>query len=177
MSIPLLISQTRPQNTYWALKSPMYARIFYGICVALNLFVSSAIVARIYMMRQKVKKLQADFYLGFVTILVESGAFFTLWGLTYVILMAGDIDEKEIFLLPYTQILGITRMLIILRMAQGRAWSLELARTISGGASEWQSSLTHSIPLYDVPASAHSSLPQQRLNSKRETYEFDLSDL
>ncbi|KAG5635949.1 hypothetical protein H0H81_009574 [Sphagnurus paluster] len=170
MSIPLLISQTRPENTYWALKSPMYARIFYGICVALNLFVSGAIAARIYLMRQKVKQvmgeLHANFYTGFVTILVESGALFTLWGLVYVIMLAGDIVEKETFLLPYTQILGITRMLIILRMAQDRAWSLQLAQAIASEASEWQPTSTHNIPLHDVPASSEGS-PQKKCRESK----------
>ncbi|KAG5634044.1 hypothetical protein H0H81_003648 [Sphagnurus paluster] len=157
MSIPLLISQSRPQNMYLAMKSILYGKIFYGICVALNLFVSTAIAARIYMMRQRVKKimgqLHAEFYTGYVTILVESGALFTLWGMIYVILLARNSPEKQTFLLPYTQILGITRMLIILRMAQDRAWSLELSAAIAGETSDWQASSTHSIPLHDVPAS------------------------
>lgn len=67
------------------------------------------ISARIYMMRKRVEsvmgKLHADFYTSPVTIFVESGAFFTVWAITNVIVSARNSDRKEIFLLPYTYIL------------------------------------------------------------------------
>ncbi|KAG6864267.1 hypothetical protein C0991_010985 [Blastosporella zonata] len=165
MSIPLLITQTRPSDTSWGAKSAVYSTAFYSLCVSLNLFVSIAISIRLYWMRQKVEtimgKLHASFYTGFVTIIVESGAFFTIWGLTYVILMSRDSVAKDTFLLPYTHVLAITRMLIVLRMAQDRAWSKQLVTATTGGILDWQVSSTHSIPLHDVPASSISSLPRK----------------
>ncbi|RDB18736.1 hypothetical protein Hypma_014681 [Hypsizygus marmoreus] len=165
MSIPLLISQTRPKDTGLAAKSPIFSTVFYSLCVSLNLFVTIMISARLYMMRKKVEtimgKLHASFYTGFTTILVESGAFFTIWALTYVILMSLRSPMKEVFLLPYTHVLGITRMLIVLRMAQDRAWSKELATATASGVLDWQVSSTHSIPLHDVPASSEASLPRK----------------
>ncbi|KAF8056577.1 hypothetical protein FPV67DRAFT_642566 [Lyophyllum atratum] len=169
MSVPLLVSQTKPPTSEWVARIPLYTKAFYSLCVSLNLFVTFAISLRIYWMRQKVEnvmgKLHASFYTGFVTILVESGAFFTIWALTYVILMASGNVAKDTFLLPYTHVLGITRMLIVLRMAQDRAWSTELATAISGGVLDWQVSSTHSIPLHDVPASSAASLPRKYQDS------------
>ncbi|KAF8067458.1 hypothetical protein FPV67DRAFT_1763807 [Lyophyllum atratum] len=142
MSVPLLVSQTKPPTSEWVARIPLYTKAFYSLCV-----------------ENVMGKLHASFYTGFVTILVESGAFFTIWALTYVILMASGNVAKDTFLLPYTHVLGITRMLIVLRMAQDRAWSPELATAISGGVLDWQVSSTHSIPLHDVPASSAASLP------------------
>jgi len=162
MSIPLLIAQTRPFDGIWQAKSQLYSTVFYSLCVSLNLFASSAIALRLYLMRHKVEqimgRLHASFYTGYSTILVESGAFFTLWGLVYVILMSRHSHLKETFLLPYTQVLSLTRMLIVLRMAQDRAWSLDLTRALEHGVLDWQVSSTHSIPLHDVPASTVTSL-------------------
>ncbi|KAG6819845.1 hypothetical protein H0H93_008048 [Arthromyces matolae] len=167
MSIPLLISQTRSVNTVWATKTLLYSTTFYSLCVSLNLFVSFAIAVRLFWARPKVEaimgKLHASFYTGFVTIIVESGALFTIWGLTYVILMSRGSNARDTFLLPYTHVLAITRMLIVLRMAQDRAWSKELASATVGGVMDWQVSSTHSIPLHDVPPSTVSmnSLPRK----------------
>ncbi|GLB39394.1 hypothetical protein LshimejAT787_0605560 [Lyophyllum shimeji] len=165
MSIPLLVSQTRPEDSWWATKSQLYAVTFYSLCVSLNIFVTVAISLRIYLIREKVGtimgKLHASFYTGFVTIVVESGAFFTIWALVYVILMSRESVAGDTFLLPYTHVLGITRMLIILRMAQDRAWSKELVTATASGVMDWQVSSTHSIPLHDVPASSATSLARK----------------
>jgi len=162
MSVPLLISQTRPADTWWATRTHLYSTTFYALCVSLNLFVSIAISLRIYMMRRKVEavmgKLHASFYSGYITMIVESGAFFTLWGLTYIILMSRNNSSQNTFLLPYTEVLGITRMLIVLRMSQDRAWSKELTAAITGGVVDWQVSSTYSMPLHDIPASSEASL-------------------
>jgi len=159
MSVPLLISQTRPKDTWWAIKLPIYSHTFYTLCVALNIFITCAICLRIYMMRQKMEtvmgKLHASFYTGVVTMVVESGAFFTIWSIAYVVLSYCDSVATVTFLYPYTHVLAITRMLIVLRMAQDRAWSEELVTaTCGGGMLDWQPYATHSIPLHDVPASS-----------------------
>ncbi|KAG6889606.1 hypothetical protein C0995_016132 [Termitomyces sp. Mi166 len=172
MSIPLLIAQTRPSDTWWAAQTQLYSTIFYSLCVSLNLFVSIAVALRLFWIRQKVEeimgKLHASFYTGFVTIIVESGAFFTIWGLTYVVLMSRNSNASLTFLLPYTHVLAITRMLIALRMAQDRAWSKELASATAGGILDWQVTSTHSIPLHDVPASSTS------MNSMARKYQESL---
>ncbi|KAG5725222.1 hypothetical protein E4T56_gene10131 [Termitomyces sp. T112] len=167
MSIPLLISETRPADTWWTTQTTLYSTVFYSLCVSLNLFVSIGIAFRLFRMRPKVEqimgKLHASFYTGFVTIIVESGAFFTIWGLTYVILMSRNSTASSTFLLPYPHVLAITRMLIVLRMAQDRAWSKELASATAGGILDWQVSSTHSIPLHNVPPSSTSmnSMPRK----------------
>lgn len=109
MSIPLLISAIRPNDPIWRDRSTVYSTGFYSLCVSLNLYFTIMISARIYMMRKRVEsvmgKLHADFYTGPVTIFVESGAFFTVWAITNVVVSARNSNRKHIFLLPYTYIL------------------------------------------------------------------------
>lgn len=60
---------------------------------------------------------------------------------------------------------GITRMLIILRMAQNRAWNKDIVTASARGVLDWQVSSSHSIPLHDVPPAsvsvANVKLPQK----------------
>jgi hypothetical protein len=111
MSIPLLISVTRPneQTMIWRDKSVTYSTVFYALCLSLNLFVTTMIAVRIYMLRKQVEtvagKLHADFYTSFVTIFVESGAFFTAWTMTHVIMSARKNNHVEILLLPNPYVL------------------------------------------------------------------------
>lgn len=43
-------------------------------------------------------------------------------------------------------------MLIILRIAQDRAWSKDLVTATTRGVLDWQVSSTHSVPLHDDPS-------------------------
>jgi len=154
MSIPLLIIDT-DTNPNAATKTRLYGNIFYGLCVALNIMVSFLITLRLVTMRKKLEvalgRLHASFYTSVFTILVESGAFFTLWGIVYVAARSQDHWSQDVFLQPYSYIISITRMLIVLRMAQNRAWSKDIVTAASTGIMDWQVSSTHSIPLHDAP--------------------------
>jgi hypothetical protein len=62
---------------------------------------------------------------------------------------------------PFEQ--SITRMLIILRMAQDQAWSKDLVAATDRGVLDWQVSSTHSVPLHDIPAT---SISMSSFNTK-----------
>ncbi|KAF8882394.1 hypothetical protein BD779DRAFT_927297 [Infundibulicybe gibba] len=158
LSIPMLISETRPNDTFWASKFDTYSTAFYALCVSFNGLVTILIAVRLIMMRKRVTSilgmLGASFYTSPVTTFVESGAFFSLWSLTYVLTKTQNSYTQAIFLQPYVHIQSITRMLIVLRMAQNRAWSSDLVTATTGGNLDWQVASTHSIPLYEIPAAS-----------------------
>ncbi|TFK39178.1 hypothetical protein BDQ12DRAFT_604405 [Crucibulum laeve] len=159
MSVPLLIAQIHPQNSNWAAHSLTYGTIFYALCFSLNTIFSTLICVRLYMMRPKVEhvlgKLHASFYTSWITMFVESGAFFTVWSMCYVISLARNSWIQEVFLQPYPYMLSLTRILIILRMAQDRAWSEDIVTATITGVLDWQVSSSNSLPLHDVPAASH----------------------
>ncbi|KAF9467150.1 hypothetical protein BDZ94DRAFT_1156726 [Collybia nuda] len=170
MSIPLLIAYIRPLDPKWKLVVDDYATAYYSLNVAFNIFVAFMICARFYMMRRKLETvmggLHAAFYTSTVTMFVESGGFFTVWATAYLVLRSRGTVVREVFLLPYTHILSITRMLIILRMAENRAWSKDLVAATDRGVLDWQVSSTHSVPLHDIPGSSMTSFNNKTLPRK-----------
>jgi len=167
ISVPLLISQTRLNDIVWQSHSLIYKTIFYSLSVSLNLVITILICLRIFIMRDKAEKvlgkLQASFYNSSITMFVESGAFFTIWSVIYLIALQSDSWAQDVFLQPYSYILAITRMLIIMRMARDRAWSKDIIVAAVDGELDWQISSTNSMALHNVfePPSPRQMLPEK----------------
>ncbi|KAF8062265.1 hypothetical protein FPV67DRAFT_1672741 [Lyophyllum atratum] len=155
ISIPLLIVHIRPSDLT---SSGTYGLSYHSLTMAFNIYVTALICLRLHMMRSKLEavagRLHASFYTSTITMFVESGGFFTLWIMVYLILRSRGSLVQDVFLLPYTYTLGITRILVILRMAQDRAWSKDLVVATDRGVLEWEISSTHSVPLHDIPSSS-----------------------
>lgn len=156
MSVPLLISKTLGMRS----NMPIYRTAYYSICASLNLVLTILICIRIFMIRDKAEKvlgkLQASFYYSSITLFVESGAFFTIWSVVYLVALQRDSWVQDIFLLPFTYILAITRMFIIIRMARDRAWSKDIIAATRDGELDWQISSAISMPpqnVFDPPPS------------------------
>jgi len=139
ISIPLLISRIRPNDIAWQTHLMI---IYHSLSVSLNLVFTILICVRIFIMRDKavkaLGKLQASFYSSSVTTFVESGGFFTIWSTVYLIALLSDSWVEEVFLQPYSYIFVITRMLIIMRMAQDCAWSKDIIVAAVDGELDWQ---------------------------------------
>jgi len=167
ISVPLLISQTRPNDMAWQSHSLTYKTIFYSLSASLNLVFTILICLRIFIMRDKavrvLGKLQASFYNCSITMFVESGGFFTVWSAVYLIALQSESWFQDVFLQPFSYILAITRMLIIMRMARDRAWSKDIIAAAMDGELDWQISSTNSMALHNVfePPSPQQILPQK----------------
>ncbi|KAH9475897.1 hypothetical protein JR316_0011458 [Psilocybe cubensis] len=145
MAFPHLLTMIRTNPD-----KDLYGFIFYGLCVGLNTMVTIMICVRLFMMRHKAEmvlgNLQASLYNSCISIFVESGAFFSLWSLVYLSLRAKNSWAQDIFFQPYSFILALTRMLIILRMAQDRAWTREIITAADNGILDWEVSSVNSLP-------------------------------
>jgi len=168
MSIPLLISHTHPNSLQPHAEA--LEVVFHSLCFTLNLVFTSLISVRIYMLRHKAEmvlgRLQASLYNSAITMFVESGAFFTLWSFAYLIMLVRKCWTQDILLQPYSYIIvsqlscwaftnfiligwftqALTRMLIVLRMAQDRAWSTDIINAADHGVLDWQVSSINSLP-------------------------------
>jgi len=144
LSIPVFISVTRPDDPL--VHTAAYTTAFYCLCLGLNAFTTTLICIRLYRMRHKAERvlgrLQASLYNSAITMFVESGAFFTIWSLLYVVTKTRGSWVQEVFLQPYSYVIALTRMLIILRMAQDRAWSKDIITAADNGVLDWQVSST-----------------------------------
>ncbi|KXN82297.1 hypothetical protein AN958_02729 [Leucoagaricus sp. SymC.cos] len=154
MSIPVIIADTRLDQARWEPKSHRYGIVFHTLCVALNLLISLLITVKLLTMRKKLEialgKLNAYFYTSKFTILVESGAFATLWGIVYLATLAQKHWSQAAFLQPYYYVIALTRMIIVLKMAQNQAWSRDIVSAASHGVMDWEVSSSHTISV-EVP--------------------------
>jgi len=167
LSIPILLGQTGADGISTT-RTRRYMLVFYCLCLGMNIFLSVAICARLYMIRKRAERvlgtLQASLYNSSITMFVESGSFFTLWSMAYVISNVTDSWVQDIFLQPYSYIIAVTRMLIILRMAQGRAWTREIITAADDGVMDWQVSSSSSGPI-DMQEEAQQRLPKKFLEN------------
>lgn len=104
MAFPHLLSMIKNNSN-----TDLYGFIFYGLCVFLNVMVTILITLRLFMMRHKAEmvlgNLQASLYNSCISVFVESGAFFSIWSLTYLILKANGSWAQDIFFQPYSFVL------------------------------------------------------------------------
>lgn len=171
ISVPFLVAQISPRSPISHVAAIGIS--YHSLTLAFNIYVSFMIWFQISSMRKHLEtvsgRLHASLYTSIVTMFIESGSFFTIWITVYLALLARGSFVRYVFLLPYIYTLvralwinrivryfsnksaqGITRMFIILRMAQDRAWSKDLVMATSRGVLEWQVSSTRSVPLHDA---------------------------
>jgi len=148
MAIPYLIADTHI-NSHWNLNSDLYGMIFHTLCVAMNILASVLITVRLVMLRKKLQialgRLSASFYTSKFTVLVESGSFATIWGIVYLASRARHHWTENAFLQPYYYVIAMTRMLIMLRMAQNRAWTRDIVIAANTGVMDWEVSSERSM--------------------------------
>ncbi|XP_006463551.1 hypothetical protein AGABI2DRAFT_194342 [Agaricus bisporus var. bisporus H97] len=154
LSIPLIIADSKLNEIRWALRSHLYAVIFHSLCVSLNIMCSVMITVRLVTMRKKLEvalgRLHASFYTSFFSIIVESGAFATLWGIVFLSTLTARHWSRSAFSQPYYYIIAITRMLIILKMAQNKAWCRDIVSAAEAGVLEWEVTSAHTLELEDA---------------------------
>ncbi|KAG6907045.1 hypothetical protein DXG01_010816 [Tephrocybe rancida] len=168
----VLIARPKRGITFWAVVAysviifppatlaigpPDYMSVTYhSLTLAFNIYATLMISLRLRMLRPRLEevagKLHASFYTSTITTFVESGGFFTIWIMAYLIVRSQSSLNQNLLFFPLPLIQGVTRMLIVLRVAQDRAWSRDLVKSIHRGTLDWQVATTQSIPLHDVPS-------------------------
>ncbi|TFK27354.1 hypothetical protein FA15DRAFT_666414 [Coprinopsis marcescibilis] len=153
-SIPFIILTAKPDDPYWGPQTRVFKMANFSLFVAANLMFTTLIAVRLYTLREKVEhvlgKLQSVPYTSMSTIFVESGALLTLWSIVHLALFVLREPVAEVFQQPLIYLNAITRLLIVLRMAQNRAWCRDIITASATGILDWQVSSSHSIPLHDT---------------------------
>ncbi|KAJ2922463.1 hypothetical protein H1R20_g14636, partial [Candolleomyces eurysporus] len=147
ISIPFLVALSRPHDPEWSTRVKLFSISYSALAVSFNLLVTILISVRLLMLRRKIEqvlgKVQAMYYNCYATIFVECGAFLSLWITFYVIVLARGSWIQDAISLPTAYVSAITRILIIIRMAQNNAWSRDLIVASSNGVLDWQVSSAH----------------------------------
>ncbi|KAJ7769392.1 hypothetical protein B0H16DRAFT_1452588 [Mycena metata] len=136
-SIALFISIARHRDTFWSEKSMQFGLAYWSLSIALNIILTLSIVARIWLVRRQVHALAGDsprhsaiHYVSIAAMLIESAALYATWSMVFLICYARNTPLQNLLLPPLGQVQGIAPLLILFRVAQGRAWSQD-TRTVT----------------------------------------------
>ncbi|KAF9527837.1 hypothetical protein CPB83DRAFT_767901 [Crepidotus variabilis] len=132
LSIFLMVRITQPGITLWTKISINIATPYWAISIALNVLITAFISARLLYMRHTLRKLlsvNGKEYLSITAMLVESAALYSINGLVFLIGYSNG-STLHLALATLGQSQSIAPLLIILRVAEGRAWSNETARDL-----------------------------------------------
>jgi len=129
MSISLLVAMTRPDATFWTAASVNFGLAYWSLSVSLNIILTVLIVVRLLSARNAVRKAlgrqHSEMYTSLAALLVESASLYSVTGLVFIITYARGSYVQNLVLPPLGQVQGIAPLLIILRFAEGKAWSRE----------------------------------------------------
>ncbi|KAF8641523.1 hypothetical protein AX16_009901 [Volvariella volvacea WC 439] len=160
-SISLLVAMTRPTASFWSERAVRFGIAYWSLSISLNIILTLAISGRLLYVQNRIKRAlgveHSQMYTSIASMLVESAALYTIWGLVFLICYARNTPFQNIVLPPLGQVQGIAPVLILLRVAQGRAWTKET--TFTSMTTQWRvkqpthiSSTTGSMPLSELTA-------------------------
>ncbi|KZV91470.1 hypothetical protein EXIGLDRAFT_750135 [Exidia glandulosa HHB12029] len=149
IGITIINILTHPGQTIHAQTAADLLTAYFTISVAFNVLLTVAIVTKLLIARKRLGKYLGDglgTYVSVSAMLIESAALYSSIGIILVVVHGIKSPVQNLVLPTLSQVQSIAPLLIIMRVAQGRAWSAETgarvgaARTssfaFSTGASE-----------------------------------------
>ncbi|KAJ2924818.1 hypothetical protein H1R20_g12292, partial [Candolleomyces eurysporus] len=165
LSLGMLTYTFKPEEGFFGPTTIKIGTAYWSLSIGMNIIITTAIAGRLLKMRAQVRKLlgpnHASPYTSVVSMLVESAAIYTSWAIMFLVPFARE-DTFQNFVLPSLgQVQGIAPLLIIFRVAQGKAWTSSTATatlSMKGSSSThkpvvWTNNTsrgTESYPLSDV---------------------------
>ncbi|KAF9463671.1 hypothetical protein BDZ94DRAFT_1163508 [Collybia nuda] len=131
LSCILITMLNQPTLTLWSTISFQLALSYWSISIAFNVLVTILISVRLLIMRSRSKHIQgpdsSSPYITVSAMLVESAFIYSSTGLAFLISYAINSPVQNLFLPLLGQVQSIAPLLIILRVAEGTAWSRNTA--------------------------------------------------
>ncbi|KAF7329189.1 hypothetical protein MKEN_00179500 [Mycena kentingensis (nom. inval.)] len=139
-SIGLVISSFQLTDSFWAIQSVRWGTAYWSLSIALNLLLTTGIVVRISLLRVRIRRSlgaqHADRYFGIVAMMIESASLYAVFGVGFLVAYARASVVQNLVFPVLGQVQGIAPMLILARVAEGRAWSQSVIQnTGPGGGS------------------------------------------
>ncbi|EPQ52515.1 hypothetical protein GLOTRDRAFT_140238 [Gloeophyllum trabeum ATCC 11539] len=110
---------------------------YLSISVSLNIIYTILVVGRLIAMRNQIKHVLGEehsrTYTSIAAMIVESASMYTVLGILFIAAFAKGSDLSNLIFLSISHVQGIAQLLIIRRVATGRAYSHDL--TTSGSPS------------------------------------------
>ncbi|OBZ66765.1 hypothetical protein A0H81_13075 [Grifola frondosa] len=149
----------QPETGFWARKSINIGIPYTSITMAFNVLVTVMIVLRLAIMRARIRKVlgpaAATPYISVIAMLVESAFMYSALGIVVSVTYGMGSVIESLFLNLFGQMTSIAPFMIILRVANGHAYSKETAAAVT--ASMQFASTTSGAPFDSTDASSRRS--------------------
>ncbi|KAJ7744019.1 hypothetical protein DFH07DRAFT_978699 [Mycena maculata] len=166
-----LIVTTVTTNPVLAEKSVQFGIAYWSLSISLNIVLTMSIVGRLLFVRRHAHGTgHTAQYVSIAAMLIESAALYAIWSTVFLICYVRQSPLENILLPAQGQIQGIAPLLILFRVAQGRAWSQHTLDTTTQGGGR-----SRGIPLSDFAATSASRGTQGdlKVNMTTETSQWD----
>lgn len=121
----VIVMLSRPGMTLWSHISVQLFTAYWAISIAFNILLTVGIVALLIVTRRRVGKhvISSTPYLSVSAILIESAVLYSACGIAFIVAYGVNSPVQNLILPTLAQVQSIAPLLIIMRVAQGRAWS------------------------------------------------------
>ncbi|EPQ55666.1 hypothetical protein GLOTRDRAFT_10171, partial [Gloeophyllum trabeum ATCC 11539] len=127
MGILLMFDESRPGASIWQASSVNIVLAYYSTSLALNIFLTILILVRLLLHRRAVinalGRSHSAQYTSTAAMLVESAALYAICSILFLVPYVVNHPLQGIFMQVLSQVQIIAPLLIIYRVATGRAWS------------------------------------------------------
>lgn len=166
----LFFMLSSPGQTIWSTFS--FFTAYWSISVGFNIIVTLAIVARLLIMRRRIGKVMpttASPYVSISAMLIESAFLYSAAGVIFIVTYGLNSPVQNLVLPTLAQIESIAPLLIIMRVAQGQAWTADTATRVtdSGFAFRKNTSISLGTKAQQADAYALSSVPAASVFSSK----------
>ncbi|KAJ7708216.1 hypothetical protein B0H17DRAFT_1273970 [Mycena rosella] len=177
--ILLIISSTKPDDPFWSADSVQFGTAYWSLSIALNILLTISIVIRIWFVRRQIRTLlgtqHSGQYISIAAMLIESAALYAVWSTVFLVSYARQSPLENILLPAQGQIQVIAPLLILFRVAQGRAWSRNTLYTTKGSSGS-----NHGIQMSDFTArgggeASYGTQQELKVNMTTDTIQSDPS--
>ncbi|KAJ7239567.1 hypothetical protein B0H12DRAFT_1189924 [Mycena haematopus] len=131
LSAILIAQLCQPGSSFWTAISMELAIPYWAISISMTVILTALISGRLLFMRFRLNKLvgarTSTPYVTVAAMLVESAALYSINGLVFLVSYGVNSPSQNLWLPLLGQTQSIAPLLIILRVAQGQAWSGETA--------------------------------------------------
>ncbi|KAH8104315.1 hypothetical protein DFH11DRAFT_1519658 [Phellopilus nigrolimitatus] len=140
LSILTLYQLALPGASLWSKTTVVFALPYWSLTIALNIVMTLGISVRLlFLWRLEIntfgiEQSESNLYTSVVSMVIESGAMYSITGLVFIICYARNSNVQNIVLPVLGQVMCIAPDLILLRVALGRAWTNDTSTQISN----WQ---------------------------------------
>ncbi|KAH7911149.1 hypothetical protein BJ138DRAFT_1007227 [Hygrophoropsis aurantiaca] len=123
----VMIKSTRPGQSLYSKSAVAWAIPYYSLSLSLNVITTGLMAIRLYQHKRRLEKIlgpgHASLYTTVTAMLIESCALFALWSIITLVLYIIGNPDQFVFVCALSQVQIIAPLLIIFRVAQGKAWT------------------------------------------------------